>query len=253
LPIIKVVLTLLLCASLCDAQVYRRAGRKTPAPPAGGNYAFVSQVENSDNATGTSSVVSPAISVTAGNLLIAVVFFDAAANPTGTLSSSPSNTWTQLASGVHDGSQYGMRAYYSYNSASGSTVVTWTGSSSYPAIYVAQFSGIRSASQPLTGTPVFANQATPGTGANGVTSGNTTPAGQPALVFGFALDVPSSGGPASGTGYTGLTAVWDWDGAAPISAKPEHKRVTATDATAATFTAAYNERHFSFVAAFLEP
>lgn len=245
------------CVSLVEAQdgtTVRRKHLHWPpvVPPSG--YVFEGQVENSDNATGTSSVVAPAISVNTGDLLIMVVAFDNAANPTGTPSSSPANTWTQLATGIHDGSQYGMRAWYSYNSASGSTTCTWTGSSNYPAIAVYRFSGIRSASDPLTGTPTFGNQASPGTGTDGVTSGNTTPGGQPALVFGFGFDVlGTTPAPTAGTGYISTTAVWDYDGAISVSARAEHKRVTSTSATAATFTAGVDERHFSLVAAFLEP
>ena len=229
-----------------------------PPPAAGGGpYAFVSQVENSDNATGVGSIVAPAITVSAGNLLVAIVGYDwTNASPrTGTLSSSPTNTWTEMASGTFNG-QYGIRAYYSWNSASGSTTCTWTPNTNvnYPSIAVFQFSGIRSASDPLTGTPVFGSQASPGTGTDGVTSGNTTPGGQPALVFGFGFDVlGTTPAPVAGTGYTSLTAVWDYDGVISVSARGEHKRVTSTSATAATFTAQVNELHFSFVAAFLEP
>jgi hypothetical protein len=248
---------LLLCVCEADAQNYRRAGRKAPVSGGGSTpYAFVSQVEDSKNAIGQTSIVSPAISVTAGNLLVAVAFYDyySGTARTGTMASSPSNTWTEAGSGVFNG-QYGFRVYYSYNSASGSTTLTWTPNTAvqYPGIYVAQFSGIKTASDPLTGTPSFGDQASPTTSTDAVTSGNTTPGGQPALIFGFAMECPGNGNAASGTGFTGLTAVWDYEGATPTTAKPEHKRVTSTSAIAATFTAAYNDAHLSVVVAFLEP
>ena len=91
----------------------------------------------------------------------------------------------------------------------------------------------------------------PGTGANGVTSGATaTLTTQPQLVVGFALP---NGSPntslAVGTGFTSaLTGTTAFSGVFRL----EYQRVTSTTGIAATFTAGANVGHSAIVATFIE-
>lgn len=103
-----------------------------------------------------------------------------------------------------------------------------------------------------TGSHASGQQATPGTGADGVTTGNT-PAltAQPALVSAFAMDSAGGGTPAAGTGFTNDGAGWNGFTGTNLM-RSESKRVTSTAAVAGTFNAAVNDTHQSFAAVFTE-
>lgn len=98
-------------------------------------------------------------------------------------------------------------------------------------------------------------QASPGTGANAITSGNTpTLTSQPALFSGFVMSTGVVDTNSIGTGYANdeVGSWWQFDLATNM-ASSESKRVTVTTGDDATFTAgSSNGSRITLVAAFLE-
>ncbi len=201
--------------------------------------AFVQQVQASQLG-GVSTWDAPAFTPGAGSLLVCMVTYDRAAGAvTITLSDTTGSngTWTATGDTQYNGN-FGTASFYLTNAAATSSTIRATYSSAIdilPAIYVAEFSGASTAAALAHVTNL---QATPGTGTDAITSGlSGTLGSQPALIFGFTFGYTnSSTGTTAGTGYTGLTAVWDYALGGNTFAKPEWQRVTATTSIAATFT-----------------
>ena len=94
-------------------------------------------------------------------------------------------------------------------------------------------------------------QAAPTTTTDATTSTNTgTLSTQPALVSGFCANSGNAAVPAAGTGFTSNGTGMAIAGAA--TCRGESKRVTATTAVAATFTAAANTAHVTTAVIFKE-
>jgi len=218
---------------------------------------FVQQVEASQ-VTGVPTIDAPAFTATIGNLLIALVGYDKAASTSVALSDTTGSngTWTTGPSGEVANGVFRYTAFYLANCASGLSTIRATFGATpdiIPSVYVAEFSGV--AAGAAIGNAANA-QAAPGTGTDAITTGNSGTLGsQPALVFGFTAANGSTPSIASGTGYTGLTGVWDYGlGGGPF-AKPEWQRVLSTVALAATFTDASQglaDSYVSFLLAFAE-
>lgn len=216
-------------------------------------YTIGSPVENSIDGTGQSTVDAPNFTAVAGDLLIAAVVSFGAGGISFTLSDTvgANDSWTEVGSGLINGNDR-LKLFFLPNAAAGSCTVRCTFGSAvdYPAIYVVPVSGI------VTSLPndmsAFQAQATPTTGTDAVSSGATaTLSSQPQLVFGFSLETANNTGPAVGTGNTNIGVGWTFGGGTN-ACRAQHRRVTATTAVAATFTAVSNSNHMTGVATFIE-
>ncbi len=145
--------------------------------------------------------------------------------------------------------------YYANSVPAQTTTITpaFTGSPSFTGIIIKEIGG-------TTGYDVTANahagqvQATPGTGSNGVSSGNTPSlTTQPALVSGVTMATAAVSASTIGTGFTNDTTgnIWQF-GSGVNNATSESKRVTSTAAQAATFTASSNDTRLTVAAVFTE-
>lgn len=198
-------------------------------------YAFVQQNANDNAASATTITVT--LTPTAGNLLVFCITGDALDTVSIALSDNlgSHNTFVQIGTDLvtAPGSDQRCAWYYAENCKGGATTFTATFSAGtrFRAIYVGEYSGIATTSSFLNGAR--AENASPGTGTDAVTSGNANATSQPALVWGFALDIFTGATPSAGTGFTARTGVWSTN---TCLGRPEDKRVTATGNVAATFT-----------------
>lgn len=206
-------------------------------------YGFTQMVENDVNDSASATVATPAfgISLTAGALLVACVWYTG--HPTArtvALSGAGSPTWNEETT-VSSGNEH-LHAFYAMNIGGGVTTAltaTFTGAggnnAAFPAIICAEFSGFKTSAARLAF--VGQHQASPGTGTDGVTSGLLgTLSEQPAGIISFSFNESSDATPAAGTSFTGLTASHDYGGTVSPSSRMEHRRVTATTSVAGTFT-----------------
>lgn len=221
-------------------------------------YAHVQQQHFSRNATAQGSVASTALpgSATTGHALLVIVAYLSGAQRTYTPVRG-SDVFSQIGTGVYSLTfGAGMRAFLCESASSGTTQVSGNFDTNvdYPAIAVVEISGLATSS--IAGGNVFVAQNAPGTGANAVSSGNVTPSGQPAAVYGIAFDLGNQATPAAGTGFTGTGAIWNYEGTATAGAQVIHKRVTATTATPATWTTDVNggpDQYLNAAVVLLEP
>lgn len=208
-----------------------------------------------DDASGTPTTTfdAPSFAPDAGSALVAFVWYYAAGGPyTITMSDTAggNDSWSEVGSGLFSGGN-GMRAFVLLNAAATATTVraTFGANVAYPAIAVVEVAGIQTSS--AVAGQALQTQATPGTGTDGVTSGNTgTLTGQPAAIIAGTVNTTSAATPAAGTGYTSIGVGWDYG--ATSSARFEHKRVTSTSAVAGTFTAGNDSEHQTIAVALLE-
>lgn len=94
-------------------------------------------------------------------------------------------------------------------------------------------------------------QASPGTGANALTSTNLTPASQPGMLLGLAMDDSTNGAISAGGTFTDEGALGNWDTAFVTSSRAEDKRLILTAAVAATFTASAGTDRYAAWAIFI--
>lgn len=197
-------------------------------------YAFVQQNANDNAASATTITVT--LTPTAGDLLVFCVAGDSADTSSIALSDNlgSHNTFTQIGTDLLTASSQRCAWYFAANCKSGATTFTATFSAGtrFRTIYVAEYSGIATTSPFLNGTR--AESANPGTGTDAVSSGTANATSQPALVWGFGIDIDGGTTPSAGTGFSSRTGVWS---SATCLGRPQDKRVTATGNVAATFTA----------------
>lgn len=197
-------------------------------------YAFIQQNAN-DNAA-SAATITVTLTPTAGNLLVFAISGDSLDTSSIALSDNlgTHNTFTQISTDLVSLADQRCAWWFAANCKGGATTFTATFSTStrFRTIYVAEYSGIATTSPFLNGTR--AENQVPGTGADAVSSGNANATSQPALVWGFSIDVTGGTTPAAGTGYTSRAGVWS---TATALGRPEDKRVTVTGNVAATFTA----------------
>lgn len=211
-------------------------------------YAFVQKKQNSISGGSSTTVASGASdsSVTAGNALFWIVAYSAASARTITMAGN-SNTYVEVGNFRDTTTQIGIIWGYAENVNGGSTELTATFSAavSSRSIAFAEYSGLRTDGT-IYGTNEDAqgNQATPGTGTDGVTTGNITPGEQPGVLIGFGFNVIAGNTPNAGTSFTDRGGVWTFGGANNF-ARLEDRRITSTSAVAATLTATNNQRHLS--------
>jgi len=217
-------------------------------------YTVGTLVETASPNTGQTIVESPNFTAVAGDVLIAIVSYFQSTALTIALSDTvgTNDSWGEMGSGYHNGYTDAYRAFYRYGVGAGSCTIraTFSGDTAdYPAIVVFPVTGLENGSptDPFDQI-VWASQASPGTATDAVTVSSGSLATQPAAVFGFCRVGTSNDPPAIGTGFTNIGTFWI--GAAAVRARLEHKRVTSTAATAATFTAGIGtdqHRHAVFI------
>lgn len=172
---------------------------------------------------------------------------------TATITSVPSMTWTRKGTQTDAADTERTTHYVADGAASGSITVTATFDvqTGHSAILLKEIGGT-SGYDATADANASNQQATPGTGADGVTTTNTAAlSAQPALISAFCMDSAGGGTPAAGTGFTSDGTGWSgFTGTALM--RSESKRVASTAALAATFTAAANDTNQSFAAVFTE-
>lgn len=213
-------------------------------------YAFVQQ-NAADNAA-SSATITVTLTPTAGNLLVFAITGDSADTTSIALSDNlgTHNTFSQIGTDLVTGNAQRCAWWFAVNCKGGATTFTATFSTGtrFRAVYVAEYSGIATASPFLNGAR--AENAAPGTGTDAVSSGTANATSQPALVWGFCIDTSGSTTPNAGTGFTTRTSVWSTN---TCLGKPEDERVTVTGNVAATFTATTGgDTHASGVGIFAE-
>ena len=216
-------------------------------------YAFVQQ--NANDAAAGAQTITVTLTPTAGNLLVFCISADQLDTTSIALSDNLGvhNTFTQIATDLVTGPGSDQRCawYFAENCKGGATTFTATFSNAatrFRTIYVAEYSGIATSGSFLNGARQ--EQATPGTGTDAVSSGVANATSQPALVWGFSIDIFTNATPTAGTGFTSRAGVWSTN---TCLGRPEDKRVTATGNVAATFTTtAGTDSHGTGVGIFAE-
>jgi hypothetical protein len=208
--------------------------------------AYTVGTPTSDSATGSATnIATPGtITVAAGDTIVA--FTTVAQDQTTTMAiSDGTNTYDRVFT-QYDGSALTYSIFVAEDVAAGTYTLTATwdgGTRANRSIFAFGISGLKAASF-QTGTALRNSQATPGTGADGVTSGNTTPTEQPACLLGWHFAGAAAGTPATGTGFTSVgTGIQFGTGVDQV--RVQHKRLTSTAAVASTATAAANSTHIS--------
>ena len=161
------------------------------------------------------------------------------------------NTYTTFVTGGYDATNNQCEVgFYCANVTNAPTTLTLSkisaGQLIYTSITADEFSGVATTS-PLTGTPVIAVQNSPGTGANVLTSGNTTPGENGALIYGF---TQNDGGSTLATAGTSSNAFTSATLNATSASRSEYFIQTTAAAISATFGIAANESHITGVMVF---
>ena len=207
-------------------------------------YSVGTPASGEGTASASTIATSTTVTVAAGDTIV-VIGTVAQADLTASLACSDgTNTYT-LRQAVYDATTTAnFCIFVAENVAAGTYTVTlsWGGSTrTSRAVYAIPLSGLKAASYQIGGIAV---QASPGTGTDGVTTGNMTPTEQPACVIGAITNGGSVNTPAAGTGFTSIGTAWQF-GTGTDLFRAEHKRITSTSAVALTGTAGANVRHFS--------
>lgn len=210
----------------------------------------------SKEATSTSTVVATlatgnfAGTVVAARLICVVVRWNDSAGVTlSSFSDTLTNTYTLLPQYVEGGGNFeNARAGFAKNIAGGSANSVSANFTGNPnggnmAIEASEWSGF-DITTPYTATDAagWNKQATPGLGANGVTSGNTPvlSSGAGTLIgisYNYAGTTPTAGsGTSRSTGWGGVFTPYNL----------QSQTVAVTSAVASTFTATTNSDHYTF-------
>jgi hypothetical protein len=215
--------------------------------------------EVSTEATGAATTIALAITCTAGSSLHIIVSHGLTA--TINMAATPlTNTGTALTfsgalDNVNDATDEQRLVHYKADNVPAQTTTitaTFNGGATFRGLKIKEIGG-------TTGYDATASahagqtQATPGTGADGVSSGNT-PAltSQPGLISAVTTSTAAASSNAVGSGFgDNQVSAWQFGSGVNMSAS-ESKRVTATTALAGTFTAAANNQRITVAAVFLE-
>lgn len=210
-------------------------------------YSFGSTTDVATSSSGTSQTLS--VTYTAGQRAMIYLSYGTDAAVTVTISDG-TNTYA-LVKKVTDSSNTETGIVYEVLNCSGGTftiTVTLSTAQPYRNIVCTTYTSLdNTAANANNGT----NNIAPGSGAGGVSSGTATPGSQPAIVFGYAMDTSgteSSLSADTGAGFTSRGTMANTETAIGVKTRIEDRRVTATTAVAATFTAGSGGgRFFSFV------
>lgn len=220
-------------------------------------YAFVQQLENSDGVgtpRSTFSLGAFGSNPTAANLFWYVVFYNNGTEQTCALSDTRTNTFTEIGHFFDATDGLGFRWGYAKNligSGTDTVLLTFGGNITFPAGYVAEYSGLDTTAPFTSGESAVQFQASPGTGTNALSSGNTpTLAAQPAVLVGFGYDDAGPNFVTAGTAFTARAGVFTFGGTfGADQGIPEDRRLTATTAVAANFTASAGTGFYFTIAA----
>ena len=188
-------------------------------------------------ASASGSSISTSRTYTGGER--AVVWVTAGGATTITVTDG-TNTYTQVGSQVV--ASYGdvQACFECANCAAGTFTVqaNFGTANAFRGIAVHRFSGLTG-----SGSLVGQAQTAPGTGADGLTSTNLTPASQPALLLGISTEYNGTTVNV-GTGFSLSSAYTSVNTANGSYTTSETKRLTSTSAVAATFTATSSPQNF---------
>jgi hypothetical protein len=197
-------------------------------------YSFTSLIDVADTANGTS--ISQSRTYSAGDRALVWIRWAGAAAELRSVTDG-TNTYTQVSTTLddtaHTSSSYAL--YECKNCAAGTVTVTasWSPDNpSFRAMAIARYAGLDTTA---SGVGSRAAQQAPGTGTDALSSGNVTPASQPAALIGFGYD-DSANAVTAGTGFTDRGTLSNMDSAFGTRSRVEDKRLTATTAVPATFT-----------------
>jgi len=214
----------------------------------------VSRTGNYGNGAGSgSSVTVTGVTLGAGENVIVGVTWHVSGGPAITISSLTDsggvNTYTQLGTTYVDGNADGYALFYAKNVSAltaGSITAALSGSSAgLFNVFVERWTGLDPTA--AASSAVGNTQATPGTGTDGMTTGNITPPVANSMIWALGIDYThGTGHVAAGTGFTslGLVAI------AATDVISEYKIVSSTTPVAATFTTDINDGRTSVGAAF---
>lgn len=210
--------------------------------------AYTVGTPTSDSATGSAANISTPGTITVADGDTIVAFITVAQDQTTTLAvNDGTNTYDRVFA-EYDGSSltYGILVAEDVAAGTYTLTATWDGGTrANRSIFAFGISGLKAASF-QTGSALRNVQATPGTGADGVTSGTTTPTEQPACLLGWHFAAAAAGTPATGTGLTSVGTGLQF-GTGTDLVRVQHKRLTSTAGVAATATAAANSTHITMV------
>lgn len=216
---------------------------------------IIQTATNDAQATGGAITCTFASPVTAGNTILVFASLDSGGGASiSTIADSVNGSYGAAKITVVDATDGETVAAFLFpNSASGTPTVTLTPSANcdFRALTASEIGGAATASYGGS-----AGQVQNATGADGVTTGNVTPTGQPALLVALSMSTGNFPGsaPAAGTGFTSGGVFWLFgQGAGTEYSRLESKRVTSTSPVAATFTQVANVAHTQIVVAVLEP
>lgn len=225
------------------------------AVPVYAQITVASEVSSGDATDAQTSVSAPSISLTAGDY-IHIVVTHGMSDTVGMAATPLTNTGTAITfsaalDNIEDTNNHQRLVhYYAAITTTQSTVITaaFNGSASYRHIKVKRITGASGYD-----THAAQRQDTPGTATDGVSSGNTPAlAAQPALISSVTTATAAARTTATGTAFTNnQSSAWQFGTGTNMSAS-ESKRLTATTATAATYTAASNDAQLTVAAVFTE-
>ena len=199
---------------------------------------------NEGTGSATTIATSAAVSASAGDTIV-VIATVAQVDLTASLACSDGTNTYSLKFATYDATttaNYCIFVAENVSSGSFTPSVSWGGSTRINrAIFAVPVSGLKAASYQTGAINV---QASPGTGTDGVTTGNMTPTEQPACVIGGVANGGSVNTPAAGTGFTSIGTAWQFGYGTDLF-RAEHQRITSTSALPLTMTAGANVRHFS--------
>lgn len=209
---------------------------------------------NDNNATGGAISCTFGSAVAAGSTLVVIATIDSGGGASiSTVSDTVNGSYGTAKITVVDSTDGETMAVFIFpNTAAGTPTVTMTPSVNcdFRSLVAIEVGGAATVSYGGS-TGQVQNAA----GTDGVTTGNVTPTGQPALIIGMSMSTGAFPGsaPASGTGFTDNGAFWQMgQGAGKEYARLESKRITSTSSVAATFTQTAAVLHTQAVIVVLE-
>lgn len=210
--------------------------------------------ETCDPATGGMSgsgttFAASAITLSAGSILVAIVT-GVNATSLASISDSVNGTSGWVIAKQVTNAPLTLAIAYRENMAAGAVTVTATyaATASLRGIKLLEITGAKTSSA-QDGTPAGQFQLNVGTGADAITSGNTTNANQPALLVGACQNYGNNKNPAAGGGFTSTRVDWNTDVG---GCRVEYKTLTTTTAVAATYTGPSTDSWITLAAAFDE-
>lgn len=210
-------------------------------PPAQTSYAFIQQMENTSGSTAVNSQSVGPMQVHNGNSLIYATYWNTITPPSSiALSDTFGLNWHEIAHGMLPGNAAAYSIGYTEITQSGLTAITASlgggQTATNASLYVGEYFGL-TATPFLSGSNAANNQTNPGTAASAITSGNITPQGIPAMLFGLSFNTSEAVAPlVGGTNFIGRPAAWS-EGGATTAALPEDEQLQNTATTGALFNA----------------